>query len=132
MNTNKTVSASAGNNDCPADALMMNFRKHISKSNGVYAKTIEISDSSIKFWKEHADSISDNGDSIIFQWDEILEEKLPPLKIKIVKKGEKWYLSYLKEYGEEITLIQGKKRKGKNKGGFIYLDKEEQPKRRNY
>lgn len=131
MNKNKTIVAPAGLDDCPADALMMNFRKYLSDSDGEYAKTIEVSENSIKFWKEHADYVSNSGNSIIFQWDAIPEEELPPLKIKIFKKNEKWYLSYLKEYGEDITLIQGKRRKGKNKGGTIFLDKEvEQPKRR--
>lgn len=126
MNTIKRVAAPAGADDCPADALMSDFRKNLNKANGDYSKNIEVSDSSITFWKEHADYIIKHGSSVIFQWDAIEEEDLPPLKIKVARKGDKWVLSYLKEYGEETTLIQGKRRKGKNTSGFIYLDKDEE------
>ena len=129
MNTRKIVTAPAGNDDCPADALMSDFRKKINASRNDYSKNIEISDSAIGFWKDHADYIIKNAGSVEFIWDEIEEEQLPPLKIKVVRKYDKWYLSYLKEYGEETTLIQGKRRKGRNKEGSVFLDKEiEHPK----
>ena len=109
---------------CPADSLMYDFRKKLKNSVSNYANHIEISNSSIKYWKEHADDIIENNDNIIFGWREIPEEQLPPLKIK-VKKNEKGYtLMYLKEYGNDKLLMQGKQRKGKNKHGIILLEKE--------
>lgn len=121
----RKIKTPANEESCPADALMCDFRRKLQeKSISDYAKHTDISQSSIKYWMDHADLVIEENDSIIFSWDEILDKNLPPLKIK-VKKGVKGYsLIYLKEYGEDHLLIQGKNRKGKNKNGINYLDKE--------
>ena len=113
--------------NCPADALLYDFRKHLKEKKQVskYPKKIEIGQNVIKYWKAHADYYEENDNNIVFLWDSIPEEDLPPLKIKIFKEKDKWLLLYLKEYGDDRILIQGKQRKGKNNNGSIKLDKEE-------
>ena len=93
---------------------MKDFRTTISEAK--YAKNIEFSKSCIKFFRKMADIVEETEDHIRFRWYEIPEEELPPLEVKISKKGNKYTLVYLKEFGEEITMIKGKQRKGKNKG----------------
>ena len=120
------VKASADENDCPADRLMADFRKKVRSGNKkVYARHFDISEKSISFWRNHADIIEENADNITFYWEEIEEEDLPPLKIKIRKVKGEYLLSYLREYGEDKLLIRGKQRKGKNRSGKLFLNKEE-------
>lgn len=124
-NSDYEVKASSDENDCSADRLMADFRKKVKNGNKKsYARHVDISETSINFWREHADIIEENDDSITFYWEEIEEEKLPPLKIKIRKVKGNYMLSYLKEYGEDKLLIKGKQRKGKNRSGKIFLNKE--------
>lgn len=125
-NSDYEVKASADENDCSADRLMADFRKKVKSGNKKsYARHVDISETSINFWREHADIIEENEDNITFYWEEIEEEELPPLKIKIRKVKGDYMLSYLKEYGEDKLLIRGKQRKGKNRRGKIFLNKEE-------
>ncbi len=126
MNDFKYILVPPGDDNCPADALMLDFRKSVyQKSPTVnYPKNIAISDSTIKYWKDHADYYEESSDNIIFMWHEIPKENLPPLVIKLFKKSNKWRLLYLKEFGEDHLLIKGKQRKGSNKYGSIVLEKE--------
>lgn len=120
----KIIKASSEEEVCPADMLMHDFRKNIKNAVSKYANHIEISSSSIKYWKKHANIVLENEKNIIFSWEGIPEEQLPPLKIKVSKNQNGYTLVYLKEYGNDKLLIQGKQRKGKNENGIIYLDKE--------
>ena len=127
----KRIITPPGDEDCPADVLMLDFRKYLqNKLNSAnYPKNIEIKGTVIKYLKEHADYYNESDNNIIFMWDDIPEEELPPLAIKLYKKNNKWYLLYLKEQGEDLLLIQGKQRKGMNKHGVIVVEKEEERKR---
>lgn len=126
-NKDRIINVPTNEEECPADALMSDFRRKVKKApKKSYSKNVSISGTSVKFWQDHADIVNENEDYITFYWDEIKEEDLPPLKIKVRKGKDKCTLLYLKEYGkEEKLLIKGKPRKGKNKGGKIFLDKED-------
>lgn len=128
MNDIKNVVALSKEEDCPADALMLDYRKYLQDelTTNHYPKHTEVTKEAIKYWMNHADYYEETDNNITFMWDEIPEEELPPLKIKLFKQNDKWYLLYLKEYGEDQLLIQGKQRKGKNKFGTINLDKQEE------
>ena len=89
-----------------------------------YQKNIEFSKNCIKFFKEMADIVEENYNNITFAWDAIPESNLPPLIVKIRKDKGKYKLLYLKELGEEKTIIKGKHRKGKNKNGKLKIEKE--------
>ncbi len=121
----KKIVVPSGDNDCPADALMLDFRKNLEKEFGEkYPQNIEVTPNTLEFWKEHADIVKDGENNKTFQWYEIPEEELPPLKISVFKENNgNWRVSYLKEYGEDQLLIQGKQGKGSNKNGRIILDK---------
>jgi len=121
----KRIVVSSDENDCPADALMADFRRNLEKNFGEnYPKNILVTEESLNFWREHADIVKDGEDNKTFQWFEIPEEELPPLKIQVHKgNGGEWYVSYLKEYGEDELLIKGKQGKGRNVDGRIILDK---------
>lgn len=123
--SNKTdiINVEYGEDNCPADALMNDFR---TRSNNIkeYSKNVEFSKECIEFFKKMADIVEENEDNICFKWDEVIEKDLLPLIVKIRKIGGKYMLQYLKELGEEQTLIKGKQRKGKNKNGKIEVIKE--------
>ncbi|MCI8778101.1 MAG: hypothetical protein HFI87_03025 [Bacilli bacterium] len=124
-NQNRIINTLPGNDFCPADNLMNDFRKVISETTGKkYPKHIAISVNTIEYWKKHADEVIESEDIITFMWDEIVEEQLPPLKIKVKNNLSKYSIIYLKEYGTDKLLITCKSRKGKNKNGTIYLEKE--------
>lgn len=126
-NKNREINVSPDENTCPGDVLMADFRRKVKNApKNSYSKRITISETSVKFWQEHADIIEENDDNITFYWDEIQEQELPPLKIKVRRGNGNYTLSYLKEYGEDELLIKGKQRKGKNKNGKIFLNKEEE------
>lgn len=117
------INVKYGDDNCPADALMNDFRKRVKEKNN-YQKNIEFSEDCIEFFKKMANIIEESNDNIKFRWDAILEEELPPLIVKIRKDKGKYKLQYLKELGEEKTIIKGKQRKGKNKNGKIEIEKE--------
>jgi len=113
----------SGEESCPADALMTDFRKRAKDAKN-YPHNIEFSSRSIEFFRQMADTVEESEKNIKFQWDAIPEEELPPLIVKIrINKG-RYYLQYLKEIGEDVTLIQCKARKGKNKNGKMKIIKE--------
>lgn len=121
----KRIVVSSGDNDCPADALMADFRRNLEKDfKDNYPKDIVVTQSALQFWKSHADIIKRENNHLTFQWYEIPEEELPPLKIVVFRTNNgEWRVSYLKEYGEDKLLIQGKRGKGSNKFGRVVLDK---------
>ena len=109
----RVIYVGAEDNECPADALLTDFRRIISEVK--YAKNIEFSKSCIDFFRDHADIVEETEDNIHFRWDEIPEEELPPLEVKIRVKDGRFALQYLIEHGEEPTQIKGKAGKGKNR-----------------
>lgn len=122
---NKTIIVNPGEDNCPADALMSDFRKNICSK---YSRNITFSQAGIEFFKKMCDQyiVSGNGNIITFYWTAIPEEDLPPLKVKIVRQKGKYKLNYLKEYGEtEKTLIKGKQGKGRYKNGSVKIIKLE-------
>ena len=124
-NQNKIINTKSGDSFCPADNLMSDFRREISKMpEQKYPKHIDVSVNTIEYWKKHADIVIELEDIITFMWDEIVDEQLPPLKIKVKKNLNKYSIMYLKEYGDDKLSIICKQRKGKNKNGTIYLEKE--------
>ena len=125
-NKKRKIEVEFGDDNCPADALMKDFRERAKKSD--YAKNVEFSGSCVDFFKEMADVFEESEKNIVFKWDEIPEEELPPLIVKLRKKDGKYLLQYLKELGDEVTLIKGKQRKGRNKNGQIKVIKKEEPK----
>ena len=114
------------NDDCPADVLMNDFRKKIPMLVN-YPKNIEFSNTSVDFFKKKADEVLESENNIQFYWYDIPEKDLPPLTVNLRKSNGKYYLQYLKEYGEffgrENTVIDGKQRKGKNKFEKIQVNK---------
>lgn len=122
QNKKSIINVKSGNENCPSDELMNHFRKRVKK-NIKYPKNIEFSKPSIDFFRKHADIIEESETYIKFKWNEIPQEELPPLIVKIRKDKTKYYLQYLKELGEEKTIIKGKQRKGKNKYGKIKINK---------
>ena len=124
-NKKELIDVKSGDENCPADALMADFRK---RANSVekYPKDIEFSESSIDFFRKMADIVEETEGNIKFGWYEMLEKELPALIVKIRKNNGKYYLQYLKELGEEKTIIKGKQRKGKNRDGKREIDKEEE------
>lgn len=123
--SNKTniINVEYGENNCPADALMYDFR---TRANNIrdYAKDIEFSKECIEFFKTMSDIVEESDDNICFKWNEVIEKDLPPLIVKIRKVNGKYILQYLKELGKKETLIKGKQRKGRNKNGKIEVIKE--------
>ena len=118
----RIINVDYGEDNCPNDALMRDFRSRAKSAK--YYKNVEFSQSCVDFFKQMADICEETEDNIIFKWDEVVEEELPPLIVKLRKKEGKYLLQYLKELGEEITLIKGKQRKGKNKNGQLKIEKE--------
>ncbi len=110
----RTIYVGSGEENCPADALMADFRRTLSASS--YAKSIEFSPSCIDFFRNMADIVDETVDNIRLRWYEIPEEKLPPLEVKIRCKDGKYRLMYLTEFGDEPTVIKGNAGKGRNKG----------------
>lgn len=130
-NKNEFIDVPSDDENCPADALMANFRKKIKNAKGVaYQKNIEFSKGCINFFRDMANNTEESDKYIEFNWEDIPEEDLPPLTVKIRKSSGKFYLQYLKERGEEELVIKGKQRKGKNKNGKIQVRKnyERKPK----
>ncbi len=123
-NRNETLYVKPGEDNCPADALMMDFRKKINNTKK-YSNNIEFSKNSVEFFRTMANIIEESEENIKFYWHEVLEENLPPLIVKLRKSKERYYLQYLKELGkEEKTIIKGKQRKGKNKNGKLQINKD--------
>lgn len=120
--TKKIIEVNYGDDNCPADALMKDFRNRAKGSK--YPNNVEFSTSCVDFFKQMADVFEETENNITFKWEEIPEEELPPLIVKLRKKDGKYMLQYLKELGDETTLIKGKQRKGKNKNGQIKIIKE--------
>ena len=125
-NVKKIIELEAGDESCPADALMLDFRKRANLGKKAYSKNIEFSDTCIDFFRKMADIVEEYEKNIMFRWYAIEEEELPPLIVKIRKYKGRYYLQYLKELGEEKTVIKGRQRKGKNKNGKILIEKEEE------
>lgn len=123
---NYTINVPEGDDYCPSDALMNDFRKNIDKFID-YPKNIEFSSTSVDFFKKMANEVMENEDNIQFNWYDIPESDLPPLTVNLRKANGKYFLQYLKEYGEfygrENTVIDCKQRKGKNKFGKIEVKK---------
>lgn len=118
----RIIEVNSGEENCPADALMKDFRNRAKNSK--YPKNVEFSSSCVDFFKRMADIFDETEDNITFKWDEIPEEELPPLIVKLRKKDGRYILQYLKEVGDETILIKGKQRKGKNKNGKIMIIKK--------
>lgn len=125
MNNKKfnIIDVEYGENNCPADALMNNFRTRAHDMLN-YLKNIEFSKRCVDFFRDMADIIEESDDNICFKWYEVKEKELPPLTVKLRKANGKYILQFLKEIGEEVTLIKGKQRKGKNKNGKINIEKQ--------
>lgn len=123
--SNKTniINVEYGEDNCPVDALMNDFRTR-AHSMSDYAKNIEFSKECIEFFKKMADIVEESEENICFKWDEVPDKDLPPLVVKVRKLNDKYLLQYLKELGEKETLIKGKQRKGKNRNGKIEVIKE--------
>lgn len=124
-NKKEFIDVQLGDENCPADALMNDFRKRANSAND-YAKNIEFSKSCIDFFKKMADIVEESDNIIKFRWYEIPEKELPALIVKVRQSNGKFYLQYLKELGEEKTIIKGKQRKGKNRNGKIEINKGEE------
>lgn len=122
-NQTEIINVEYGEDNCPADALMSDFRKR-AKETSAYQKNIEFSENCIKFFREMADIVEESDDNVKFGWNAIPENDLPPLIVKIRKDKGKYKLQYLKELGEEKAIIKGKQRKGKNKNGKLKIEKE--------
>lgn len=117
--------------NCPADALMANFRRKIKKaSEKDYQKNVEFTAGCINFFKDMADVTEESDKYIEFNWADVPDKDLPPLTVKIRKNNGKFYLQYLKEHGEEELVIKGKQRKGKNKNGKIQVRKNYERKKK--
>jgi len=126
----KKIVVPPNENECPADALMKQFREELKKrkNKDSFSKNIELTDICIRYWKINCDikEISEDGRSITFWWDEVPEKKLPPLQIKVRKEKGKYQLVYLKEFGEDRSKIAGIVRgHGRMTEGTITLDKQQ-------
>ena len=124
-NNTELISVKYGYENCPADALMNNFRKKVNKKSS-YPQNIQFSKNIIDFFREMANIVEESENHIKFRWYEDPVDKLPPLIVKIRKSNGKYYLQYLKELGTDKLIIKGKQRKGKNKNGKIKMYKEEE------
>ncbi len=120
----RIINVEYGDDNCPADALMKDFRARAKDSK--YYKNVEFSKSCIDFFKKMADIFEETENNIVFKWYEIEEEELPPLIVKIRIKDGRYFLQYLKELSEEKTVIKGKQRKGKNKNGKLKIEKSDE------
>jgi len=125
-NSRRIINVESGDENCPADALMIDFRKRAILGKDKYSKNIEFSETCIDFFRKMADIVEEYDKNIKFRWYEIEEEELPPLVVNIRKNKGRYYLQYLKELGEEKTVIKGKQRKGKNKNGNLLVEKDEE------
>ncbi len=123
-NKKEFIDVAPDDENCPADALMANFRKKIKEANEKdYQKNIEFSNGCVNFFKDMADVVEESDKYIEFNWEDVPDKDLPSLTVKIRKSNGKFYLQYLKEHGEEELVIKGKQRKGKNKNGKIQVRK---------
>lgn len=123
-NKKEFIDVAPDDENCPADALMANFRKKIKEANEKdYQKNIEFSNGCVNFFKDMADVVEESDKYIEFNWEDVPNKDLPSLTVKIRKSNGKFYLQYLKEHGEEELVIKGKQRKGKNKNGKIQVRK---------
>lgn len=115
-NKKEFIDVAPDDENCPADALMANFRKKIKEAKEKdYQKNIEFSNGCVNFFKDMADVVEESDKYIEFNWEDVPNKDLPSLTVKIRKSNGKFYLQYLKEHGEEELVIKGKQRKGKNK-----------------
>lgn len=123
-NKKEFIDVAPDDENCPADALMANFRKKIKEAKEKdYQKNIEFSNGCVNFFKDMADVVEESDKYIEFNWEDVPDKDLPSLTVKIRKSNGKFYLQYLKEHGEEELVIKGKQRKGKNKNGKIQVRK---------
>ncbi|MCX4303935.1 MAG: hypothetical protein K1W33_07565 [Clostridia bacterium] len=123
-NKKEFIDVAPDDENCPADALMANFRKKIKEAKEKdYQKNIEFSNGCVNFFKDMADVVEESDKYIEFNWEDVPNKDLPSLTVKIRKSNGKFYLQYLKEHGEEELVIKGKQRKGKNKNGKIQVRK---------
>ena len=99
MNQEKKEKVPEGEENCPADVLMKLFRQEIRQVK--FPRNIEFNENTIEFLKEQADGIEEGEEHIKFQWDEIAEENLPPLIVKVKKESSIYRLVYLKELPEK-------------------------------
>lgn len=130
-NKKEFIDVEPDEDNCPADALMANFRRKIKKaSEKDYQKNVEFTAGCINFFKDMADVTEESDKYIEFNWADVPDKDLPPLTVKIRKNNGKFYLQYLKEHGEEELVIKGKQRKGKNKNGKIQVRKNYERKKK--
>ena len=123
-NKKEFIDVAPDDENCPADALMANFRKKIKEAKEKdYQKNIEFSNGCVNFFKDMADVVEESDKYIEFNWEDVPNKDLPSLTVKIRKSNGKFYLQYLKEHGEEEIVINGKQRKGKKKNGKIQVRK---------
>lgn len=124
-NKKEFIDVAPDEDSCPADALMNDFREKIKEAKDKdYQKNIEFSSGCVNFFRDMADMTEESDKYIEFNWLDVPEKNLPPLIVKIRKSNGKFYLQYLKEYGEEELVIKGKQRKGKNRNGKIQVRKD--------
>ena len=117
------INVEYGEDNCPADALMNDFRTRAHNMLN-YPKNVEFSKECIEFFKKMADIVDESENNMCFKWDEVPDKDLPPLIVKIRKLNDKYILQYLKKKKKKETLIKGRQRKGKNKNGKIEVIKE--------
>lgn len=123
----RVIYVGEGEHNCPADKLLADFRQALDENR--YAKNIEFSRSCMDFFEQMADIYQETDDNVYVFYSEIPEQNLPPLEFKMRKEEGKYFLQYMKEYGDETTHIKGKARKGKNKNADekIIIIKRESP-----
>lgn len=112
-----------GEDNCPADAVIYDFRIRAHKMVD-YPKNIEFSKESIDFFRKMADIVEESENNICFKWYEVPEQDLLPLIVKLRKSKGKFLMQYIKEIGEKGVEIKGKQRKGKNINGKIKVIKQ--------
>ena len=97
-NKKEFIDVAPDDENCPADALMANFRKKIKEAKEKdYQKNIEFSNGCVNFFKDMADVVEESDKYIEFNWEDVPNKDLPSLTVKIRKSNGKFYLQYLKE-----------------------------------
>ena len=93
-NSKRIIHIEAGDDNCPADALMIDFRKRANAGSKEYSRNIEFSETCIDFFRKMADIVEEHEKNIKFKWYEIEDEELPPLIVKIRKDKGKYCKIY--------------------------------------
>ena len=126
MKNNFILNIDSSDNLCPADAIIIDFRRKVNSLEN-YPQNIELSSSCISFFKKMADVTEESDKTILFKWDDVPSKYLPKLIVKIRKEKNKFFIQYIKElgreYGKDNIIISGKQRKGKNKFGKVIVSK---------